>query len=288
MKIMKALQDNSNATTLRILLISGIVALASGLAMFPVLLPVVAFIVLLRWRAGRRRSSTYGSATLATRADFESAGMLNDKGFILGRALPERFPLRFGMVLDLFRLPWSQSQRACSNLLATVFRAFSGQPLLRLQRYVHDGASHRLSASQALRQGESEALHRLRLPAFLRYGRSGERRSRCPSSRLAGAFRDSDAPQALCPSRCKSKGVAGRSRQGSLAQRMGERRTANGTHHKNVVRSFAVRLAFWHRGSRHQPAYLQTAVDTPPAAAYPARWRRGGRDTPWESDLRWH
>lgn len=53
-------------------------------------------------------------------------------------------------------------------------------------------------------QGGSEAVHRLQLLAFLRYGR--------PSSGVIGAFGNGDAPQALLPFWGKSKGIAGCSR----------------------------------------------------------------------------
>jgi type IV secretion system protein VirD4 len=123
---------------LRVLFISAILVLVAGLAIHPLILAVVAFVILLRYRARRRRSSTHGSASLATRSDFERAGMLaEDRGFILGRALPERPPF-IRSAIALFRLPWNKSELACSNFLAAVFGAsFAGQPLLRLQRYIH-------------------------------------------------------------------------------------------------------------------------------------------------------
>lgn len=135
---MKELPNKSNrAVTLRILLICAVVPLGACFAIQPLVLAVVALIVLLRW-ARRRRSYTHGSAYLATRKDFERTGMLEEgKGFILGRALPERPPF-IRSVIDLFRLPWDQSELACSNLRAAVFGArFSTRPLLRLKRYVH-------------------------------------------------------------------------------------------------------------------------------------------------------
>jgi type IV secretion system protein VirD4 len=135
---MKVLQiTENNAPTLRVLFISAVTALVIGLVMKPVLLAPVAIFILLRC-IRRRQSTTFGSAELATRKDFEKAGMfVEDKGFILGRALPERPPF-FRSVIDLFRLPWNKSQAACSNFLATLIGArFSTRPLLRLQRYVH-------------------------------------------------------------------------------------------------------------------------------------------------------
>jgi type IV secretion system protein VirD4 len=134
----KGADGSSRPVVLRIVLISAIAAvLVICLAVQPLLLAGIAFIVLLRC-VRRRRSSTHGSAYLASRKDFEKAGMLEEgNGFILGRALPERPPL-IKSVIDLLRMPWNKSELACSNLKAAVLGArFSGQPLLRLKRYVH-------------------------------------------------------------------------------------------------------------------------------------------------------
>jgi type IV secretion system protein VirD4 len=132
---MKALLNKLNeAGTKRILLISAVVLLGAA---FPLLMAFIAFVALLRL-ARRGRTSTHGSAYLAGRKDFENAGLLMDgKGFILGRALPERPPLIRSMI-DLFRLPWNQSELAFSNFRAAVFGAsYATRPLLRLKRYVH-------------------------------------------------------------------------------------------------------------------------------------------------------
>jgi len=125
-------------SSLRVLLISGVVVLLITLAFTAaVFLGVIALVVLKRACTRRRSATTFGSATLATRTDFHNAGLLGEKGILVGRAMPERFPFLKGLI-GLFRMPWAQSELACTNFLAAVIGAsWSDRPLLRLPRSVH-------------------------------------------------------------------------------------------------------------------------------------------------------